>query len=654
MPCEGKRKKKLKRYILLILLVFILNGAFTNIYAESSSEPYQISLQSSESIVPPSLGTLICTATLTARVEDAAGEPVENCEISFSIENPTGGGESISPVVAMTGSFGETTSIFTSGSLCSDELGVTIKAQVVGTTIEDTIAIVIDQIIGSIVIGMSPTITSINNDTAYQLPMSAIVSDINGRPISDVEVSLNIWPIAYATGCWLKKPGSHECRPADCSVNTYTFYENEDANRNLMLDDGEDTGSDPGHGDGLLTPPLSAGGALPASVITDENGVADFNLFYLKTSVAWIEGEITATAMAHGIERQGKLMFIYQWLESEACSLPDSPYNIADAPIPTQERAALIALYNSTDGDNWMDNSGWKTPPLHTDGFAMPGTENDWYGITITSGRVTSIDLHYNHLTGSLPPNLGNLVSLTQLTLSENQLTGTIPPELGDLVNIEYLYLYDNQLSESIPPELGNLANLIALVLECNQLTGSIPAELSNLSSLQILDLVLNQLTGTIPSELGDLDNLIGLTLAANQLTGNIPPELGNLANLQGLYLAFNQLTGTIPPELGDLVNLQYLYLHDNQLRGRISPELGNLANLLYLRLQSNQLTGRIPTELMDLSSLSDLDICNNHLYAKDPHLRDFLDSLQPGWEDCQTPPYGRPMPWIPLLISED
>jgi hypothetical protein len=43
-----------------------------------------------------------------------------------------------------------------------------------------------------------------------------------------------------------------------------------------------------------------------------------------------------------------------------------------------------IALYNATVGDNWSDNSGWKTPPLPSDGFAMPGTENNWYGIART------------------------------------------------------------------------------------------------------------------------------------------------------------------------------------------------------------------------------------------------------------------------------
>ena len=53
--------------------------------------------------------------------------------------------------------------------------------------------------------------------------------------------------------------------------------------------------------------------------------------------------------------------------------------NIGDF-VPSKERTALIAFYNNTDGDNWPDNSGWKTPPLHSDGFAMPGTEGSWFG----------------------------------------------------------------------------------------------------------------------------------------------------------------------------------------------------------------------------------------------------------------------------------
>ena len=42
------------------------------------------------------------------------------------------------------------------------------------------------------------------------------------------------------------------------------------------------------------------------------------------------------------------------------------------AQIPQIERDALIALYNSTDGANWTDNTGW---------LGEAGTECSWFGI---------------------------------------------------------------------------------------------------------------------------------------------------------------------------------------------------------------------------------------------------------------------------------
>jgi len=55
--------------------------------------------------------------------------------------------------------------------------------------------------------------------------------------------------------------------------------------------------------------------------------------------------------------------------------------------------------------------------------------------------------------------------------------------------------------------------------------------------------------------------------------------------------------------------------------------------------------------ELMNMISLFYLNICNNHLYTSNSDLRDFLTNLQSGWENCQTPPFSRSMPCIPLLL---
>jgi hypothetical protein len=57
-------------------------------------------------------------------------------------------------------------------------------------------------------------------------------------------------------------------------------------------------------------------------------------------------------------------------------------FHPAHAAIPDIKRAAVIVLYNSTDGDNWTNNSRWKNVPLDIDGFVMHGMERYWIGIT--------------------------------------------------------------------------------------------------------------------------------------------------------------------------------------------------------------------------------------------------------------------------------
>ena len=147
---------------------------------------------------------------------------------------------------------------------------------------------------------------------------------------------------------------------------------------------------------------------------------------------------------------------------------------------PETDREGLVALYNATDGPNWNGNDNWLTDvPI-----------SKWEGVaTDNNGRVISLRLSGNQLSGEIPPELDSLTNLRRLWLSGNQLRGEIPPELSSLASLETLWLVENQLSGEIPPELGSLANLAYLGLSGNQLSGCVPSSLSGRLNMEYSEL---------------------------------------------------------------------------------------------------------------------------------------------------------------------
>ena len=147
----------------------------------------------------------------------------------------------------------------------------------------------------------------------------------------------------------------------------------------------------------------------------------------------------------------------------------------AEITVVDPDRAALIALYEATDGPNWVNSDNWLTDaPL-----------GEWYGVdTDVFGQVVRLNLQRNQLNGPIPPELGDLANLRILRLWSNDLSGPIPPELGNLGSVEDLDVFGNDLSGPIPPELGELASLTRLQLGSNSLTGLIPRSLLDLTRL--------------------------------------------------------------------------------------------------------------------------------------------------------------------------
>ena len=209
------------------------------------------------------------------------------------------------------------------------------------------------------------------------------------------------------------------------------------------------------------------------------------------------------------------------------------------------EREILLQLHRETNGPGWRRQDGWKTDrPLA-----------EWYGVGANeNGRVRTLDLSQNGLSGALPPCLGGLEQLERLDLRSNDLEGPIPPEICRIPSLRMLFLQDNQLNGPIPWETGGHPRLEEMGLDNNQLEGGIPAGLGRCPNLRGLYLSGCGLAGSIPQELAQAGKLIYLDLAYNGLEGPIPTELERL-DLTELYLEGNPLSGRVPPGLWEIGN---------------------------------------------------------------------------------------------------
>lgn len=122
-----------------------------------------------------------------------------------------------------------------------------------------------------------------------------------------------------------------------------------------------------------------------------------------------------------------------------------------------------------------------------------------------------------------------------------------IPAEIGKLGRLKTLNLESNLISGPIPGPIFNLSSLLALDLTRNNFTGGLPDHIcENLPALKGLYLSVNHLSGRLPSTLWLCENLRDVGLADNEFTGSIPTNFGNLTWAKQIALWGNYLSGTI------------------------------------------------------------------------------------------------------------
>ncbi|KAJ0016810.1 hypothetical protein Pint_11697 [Pistacia integerrima] len=201
-----------------------------------------------------------------------------------------------------------------------------------------------------------------------------------------------------------------------------------------------------------------------------------------------------------------------------ALLVPFSTLSLVNAEVTdiSTDKQALLALKAriSHDPSNLLANN-WSTTT----------SVCSWTGITCAGRhhRVTALNISNLALTGTLPPQLGNLSFLAMLVIKNNSFYGSFPEELAHLHRLKYLSFGFNRLSGGLPENIFyNLPNLEFFSLPFNMLQGRLPSALSKCKKLQILSLSFNYFTGVIPKEIRILTQLKRLLLNNNKLQGMI------------------------------------------------------------------------------------------------------------------------------------
>ncbi|HFD88050.1 MAG TPA: hypothetical protein ENJ35_10290 [Gammaproteobacteria bacterium] len=133
------------------------------------------------------------------------------------------------------------------------------------------------------------------------------------------------------------------------------------------------------------------------------------------------------------------------------------------------DKAALTALYDSLGGEGWK-----KGGPTDNDinlRWVSGADHCGWFGIECDlAGKVISVDLNANKLTGTIPAELGDLGCLTTLNLDDNSIGGTIPATITKLVSLERLLLDANKIQGDIPSTLADMTKLTSIDIDYNAL----------------------------------------------------------------------------------------------------------------------------------------------------------------------------------------
>ncbi|KAL3906973.1 MAG: hypothetical protein SGILL_009061, partial [Bacillariaceae sp.] len=170
------------------------------------------------------------------------------------------------------------------------------------------------------------------------------------------------------------------------------------------------------------------------------------------------------------------------------------------------ERYVAALVYFSTNGKQWTNQFNFLSSVSiceWNDNVVIDGPAPNTVkrGILCNDrGRVQTIDLQRNNVSGPLNWEIASLESLRSIRMQHNQLSQSLPSQLGLLSMLRFLDLNNNAITGSIPSNFGYMKQLKYLKLNRNRIDGTIPLLLGQMPKLTLLHLSNNELRGGLLS----------------------------------------------------------------------------------------------------------------------------------------------------------
>lgn len=294
------------------------------------------------------------------------------------------------------------------------------------------------------------------------------------------------------------------------------------------------------------------------------------------------------------------------------------------------DRDILVALYEATGGDNWVNKTNWCTDaPL-----------NEWYGVEATAdGKVTDIDLRNNGLTGDM--DLKGLLALEGFTCIGNQVT-TI--DLSGCYNLRNVGCDKNPNLTSV--DVSNC--LLLYEVWCNDNENLTQLNVSGCTSMEYINCNNNRITSL---DVSGLTNLGGLICGENQISSL---NLKNCKQLVSVACNNNNLSSL---DVSNLKNLTSVACEDNQIS---SLNVSGCTLLEQIFCENNQISSldlsgltallRIGCTNNDIKTLDIFDSSNlSQLYCKENPITRIRLSKEPSifeidyWGDVDRDEYTEP-----------